>query len=75
MMRKYSYVVEGIAAQDPEQTWTLHGIIEATDLLSALSEVTPRTFQALTRGEARFGQPQTCRGPYTFTRIEVRLSS
>jgi hypothetical protein len=71
-MPRYTYTVDGTGANGA--TWFTEGTIE-TEMpgdfpkvpLLALQE----SYEKLTRGEAKFGDPTTCSGPYSIRRLTI----
>ena len=72
-MVRYRYTIEGTSSHN---TWEHSGVIEALPGLfpAVAMDAMRETFMALTKGKAVFGKPGVgCDGPYTATRLEIRL--
>lgn len=68
MPRVFRYTINGTAANG--QTWETSGIVncefhDTFRLANALS------FEQITQGRAVFGQPGTCKGPYSIHKILI----
>lgn len=69
---RYRWVVEGTAADG--QTWRTAGVVDRLPghFPHVTMDALTTSFALVTEGRAEFGRPgETCRGPYTITRLEV----
>jgi hypothetical protein len=66
--KQYQFVCKGKGANGV--TWTVSGAVEA-DWPDVFDRICPVVFEKLTRGQAQYGDPSSCTGPYTIQSLLI----